>query len=264
MLNEQASDQPFWLTWFNESLEKLKSENSELSEVQLAEKINLPRATLNRLYREKPSKINLETLLKVSLATKNVLELEKALNSYEAGLGTTINQAILGGIQPTDREFTTKELEDKLRSPSLFVTYVLSKADDGISLHVLESILGTEANKAVSELINLELIDEIDGRAVAKNKKSISRSFEHIKHHLSTYAHFYRPEHVGRERNYIQSQTQTLNAEGIKALQSAHRELHQKVRQIVKDQSFRGTIPAFSVSFCDTFTHYKLDNKGDK
>ena len=38
MLNEQASDQPFWLTWFNESLEKLKSENSELSEVQLSRK----------------------------------------------------------------------------------------------------------------------------------------------------------------------------------------------------------------------------------
>ena len=51
-----------------------------------------------------------------------------------------------------------------------------------------------------------------------ENKKSISRSFEHIKHYLSTYAHFYRPEYVGRERNYIQSQTQTLNAEGIRAL----------------------------------------------
>ena len=65
------------------------------------------------------------------------------MNSYEAGLGTTINQEFLG-VQPNDREFTSKELEDKLRSPSLFVTYVLSKADDGISLHVLESILGTE------------------------------------------------------------------------------------------------------------------------
>ena len=122
----------------------------------------------------------------------------------------------MGEFSQNDREFTSKELEDKLRSPSLFVTYVLSKADDGISLHVLESILGTEATKAVSELIKLELIDEIDGIIRIENKKSISRSFEHIKHHLSTYAHFYRPEHVGRERNYIQSQTQTLNAEGLR------------------------------------------------
>ena len=264
VLSENVNERPFWLSWFQDSLERLKAENIGLSEVQLAEKIKVPRATLNRLYREKSSKPNLETLLKVALATSNNANLESALNSFETGLGTTIQQAISVGLDVIHRDFSDRELENKLKDPNLFITYILSKTEAGIETVTLESILGKDARHAIEELISLNLIERNIDTVKAKSTKNLTRSFEHIKTHLITYASFYRPEHVGKNRNYVQSQTELLNDEGLKALQNTHREFHQKIRQIFGNENFRGKTPAFSVAFCDTFTNYKYDELGKK
>lgn len=85
------------------------------------------------------------------------------------------------------------------------------------------------------------------------------RSFESIKHHLTTYAEFYKPHHVGTGRNYVHSLTNSLNTEGINALQAAHKIMHETVKDIMRNEKFAGNIPAFSVAFCDTFTDINFD-----
>ena len=55
------------------------------------------------------------------------------------------------------------------------------------------------------------------------------------------------------------SLTNSLNDEGIKAVQEANKILHETVKDVMRNPKFAGNIPTFSVAFCDTFTDINFD-----
>ena len=87
----------------------------------------------------------------------------------------------------------------------------------------LLKVLGDTGPKAMRTLLDQGLVIQKDDRYFLKSEGTLVRSFGSIKHHLNTYARFYKTEHVGKERNYVHSLTNGLNQEGIRKAREAHK-----------------------------------------
>lgn len=141
----------------------------------------------------------------------------------------------------------------------------MASNDQGISKKTLLHILGNKALTAMNGLITRNLAYEQNDIYKINNSVNLIRSFESARHHLITYADYYKPHHAGTGRNYVISLTSSLNDEGIKAVQEANKRLHEELKNIMRDPKFEGKTPTFSVAFCDTFTDISFDsNDGGK
>lgn len=126
-------------------------------------------------------------------------------------------------------------------------------------IFVLKHILGAKAIPAINGLISRGLAYEDNDTLKLHNAVNLIRSFESAKHHLATYAEFYKPHHAGTGRNYVISMTSSLNDKGIKAHQEAFKKLHETLIKIYRDPELQGETPSFGVAFCDTFTDVNFD-----
>ena len=86
-----------------------------------------------------------------------------------------------------------------------------------------------------------------------KNQGIIVRDFINFKHHLPTYSKYYQPNHVGKKRNYCHSLTEGLNQNGLTKILKAHKDFHDKCKEILREPGNHGEIPYFSVAYCDSF-----------
>ena len=227
----EMSNQEAWTDIFKKCLCDLKEKNSKLSISQLATKVNVARSTLSDHINSKAgaTKPNLENYIKVILESGNVAMFFEALSAYDENLS------------------------------------ILASHDKGISLKALANILGNKAQTAMSALIARGLAFEDNKIFKVNNPTFLIRSFESIKHHLTTYADYYKPHHAGTGRNYAFSLTGSLNAEGIKANQLAYKVFHETIKDNMRNPVFLFYTPTFSVAFCDTFTdiNFDPDNKGE-
>ena len=251
-----------WESIFSYSLKKLKNESHHLSESQLAKKINIPRATLNRLFNSDYSKPQVDTFIKIIVGAGLDKYLKTALNNFDSGFGNSIYEAMKIGLTQKHIQMTSQELEDALEDPTLFICYILSKSSSGITKMQLTNVLGQKGLSAAEKLQQYKLVKINEGKVVATSEGNLLRSFSHIKVHLPTYAKYYKKEHVGKSRNYVHTLTEGLSKEGLKQLHLAHKEFHNKIQTIIRNPQYQGAIPAFSVAFCDSFTTKDFDALG--
>lgn len=242
-----------WSESIRECLDRFKQRYPRLSEGQIARKIGLPQSTLNRIVND-PAKPRLDTVIKIVLNTGNGDKLSDVLNDYDNRLGDKIKNAIAAADRADNINVTPAEVEEILNDPDLFVAHLLCQSQNGITKGVLVGVLGTNGLEAVDKLIGHGLVERRNDRYFSTKVGHVVRSFDHIKRHLSTYAKFYKPSHVGRDRNYVHSHTDFLTKEAIAKLQEAHREFSSKVIDILDDKRNQGDLPVFSVGFMDTFT----------
>lgn len=261
------SNQEAWTDIFKKCLCDLKEKNSKLSISQLATKVNVARSTLSDHINSKTgaAKPNLDNYIKVILESGNVAMFFEALSAYDENLSKHLKNVLSVSSTEKNATIATEELETTLEDRSLFVAYILASNDKGISIRALSHILGNKAQTAMNGLIARNLAFEDGAYFKVKNPTILIRSFESIKHHLTTYADYYKPHHAGTGRNYVVSLTSSLNDEGIKAVQEANKVLHETLKNIMRNPKFEGNTPAFSVAFCDTFTdiNFDPDNKGE-
>jgi len=263
----EMSNQDQWTDIFKKCLTDLKEKNAKLSISQLASKINVARSTLSDHINSKPgaTKPNLDNYIKVILESGNVSMFFEALAAYDESLSKNLKEVLKISATKNNAAIATEELETILDDRSLFIAYILASNENGITLRALNHILGNKAQTAINTLIARGLGFEENRTFKLHNPTYLIRSFEGIKHHFSTYAEFYKPHHVGTGRNYAMSLTNSLNTEGIKAVQEANKILHETVKEIMRNPKYAGNIPTFSVAFCDTFTDINFDpeNKGE-
>lgn len=249
-----------WDKIIGKSLADLRSKFPKFSEKQIAEKINIPRATLNRLFNE-PAKPRLDTLIKVIIASGNSEYLQSAIDTFDDDLGKSLRKIFQVSLTEKNKTMMDPELEDFLTNRELFVAYVLASLKNGIDKIHLVDALGGKGLEAMGRLIDKGLVEESDEKFHLKDKKTFVRSFQSVKDHLGTYASFYRVDHVGHERNYVHSLTEGLNKKGIKAIQDIHRRFHAELQECMRKDEFQGEIPVFSVAFCDSFTSLDTDKE---
>jgi hypothetical protein len=263
----EMSNQEAWTDIFKKCLCDLKEKNSKLSISQLASKVNVARSTLSDHINSKTgaTKPNLDNYIKVILESGNVAMFFEALSAYDENLSKHLKNILSVSTTKKNAAIATEELETTLEDRSLFLAYILASNDKGISIKTLAHILGNKAQTAMNALIARDLAFEDSKVFKVNNPTFLIRSFESVKHHLTTYADYYKPHHAGTGRNYAVSLTGSLNTEGIKAVQEANKVLHQTVKDIMRNPVFEGNTPTFSVAFCDTFTdiNFDPDNNGE-
>lgn len=259
----EMSHQDQWTEIFKKCLTDLKEKNAKLSISQLASKINVARSTLSDHINSKAgaTKPNLDNYIKVILESGNVSMFFEALSAYDENLAKGLKNTLKVSSTEKNAMIATDELEALLEDRSLFIAFILASNEMGIKKNALEHILGSKALPAMNSLISRGLAFD-DGKAYKLyDSINLIRSFESAKHHLYTYAEFYKPHHVGTGRNYVISMTSSLNEKGLAATQEAYKVLHETLKNIYRNSEMQGETPSFAVGFCDTFTDINFDPK---
>ncbi len=248
-----------WEEILSKCITDLKDKYPRLNDGQIADKIDIPRATFNRIKNEQKLP-RLDNLIKVIIGSGNTGILSDAIALLDKGLGQKLKGALSVALQEENKILANVELESLLENRDVFVAYLLADMPKGTDKIQLVEVLGNSGLEAIKSLIKKEIAEERNDRFYLKTQGTLIRSFDSIKHHLNTYSRFYKTEHVGKERNYAHSLSDGLNTQGIKKVQEAHRRLHEELQKIYRDENNRGDIPSFSVAFCDTFTSIDSEN----
>ena len=242
-----------WEEILGKCISDLKQRHPRLSDAQIADSIDIRRSTFNRIKNEGKFP-RLDNLIKIVIGSGNSEILAEAIALLDEGLGKSLKSALSVALNEKNQILTSSELEQLFEDRTLFVAYLLADMPNGTSKEQVVEVLGNSGLHSIAKLIKKEILKEEFGRYFVVNRGVLIRSFDSIKHHLNTYSKFYKPEHVGQERNYAHSLTDGLNKAGLKKVQEAHRRLHEELQNIYRDEANKGNIPSFSVAFCDTFT----------
>lgn len=249
-----------WEELLSKCITDLKDRYPRLNDGQIADKIDIPRATFNRIKNEQKLP-RLDNLIKVVIGSGNSEILSEAISLLDKGLGEAMKQTLSVTLQEENKILANEELETLLDNRDVFVAYLLADMPNGTDKTQLVEVLGNSGLEAIKTLFNKGVVKEENERFFLNKNGTLVRSFDSVKHHLSTYARFYKTEHVGKERNYALSLTDGLSKEGLKKVQDAHRRFHQELQNIYRDETNRGDIPSFSVAFCDTFTSIESEQQ---
>jgi hypothetical protein len=248
-----------WQEVFDHCLKTLRDRYPNYSEGQLADISGIPRATLNR-QKNHPSKPSLENYFRAlsSLGDPKLIEIGLAL--YDESPGSPMKKVIEVSLMEGKKKFVQIDLERLFENRDIFIAYLLASQNSGATFDQIQNVLGSPAQDSINILLKKDLIKEDNRKYFVDGENILIRSFESIKYHLNSYARYYKTEHVGKEMNYIHSLSEGLNREGQKNLHELHKKFHNEVQTLMRDPKNIGDIPAFSVSFCDTFT--TLNNGG--
>lgn len=253
-----------WDEFVKKSVSDLKAKYPSLNLSQIAVKINLNRSTLTRVINE-GIKPQLDNYIKIINGSGNGHMINQALSAYDDTLMTSTQNHIQVAITEKNKNMTTPEFEDVLDDRDNFIAYLLASRSTGTYEAEVTHVLGAKGLGALKFLVSKGILkEEAEVFSPANGDEILVRSFESIKRHLKTYAEHYKVEHVGKERNYTHSLTEGLSVEGIKNVQALHRKFHSDLKDVMRNENNLGSIPMFSVAFCDTFTaiDFEQNNKG--
>ena len=187
--------------------------------------------------------------------------LNSAISFHDDKLAKSLNTALSVSLNEKNKILENDRLEQILKDEDVFVSYIMASVSNGLPLHAFTSVLGEKAKEALHVLLESKIVEEVENNTYKViNNGALIRSFSSIKHHISTYAKHYKVGHVGKNRNYIHSLSDGLNTQGISKVQELHKEFHEKLQQVYRNDFFKGEIPSFSIAFCDTFTSIELDH----
>ena len=243
---------PRWQVVLEQCLLDLKTTYSRLSDVQIANKINIPTSTFSRMNKEM-KRPQLETLLKLIVGSGNTHRLSEAMEDFDADIAKILEKA-KESTKNIGHKHLKRDVETLFQNSDVYITYLLSLVQGGVSLDRLINVLGNSAHQALKVLQESELIIFNGSAYKALTIENFQSSFALIHRHLPSLVKFYKPEHIGRRRNYIQLLTEGMNADGVIKLQALHEEYYQKALTLMRAQENKGSIPMFHVALCDSFT----------
>jgi hypothetical protein len=236
-----------WSAIVSKCMSDLKALYPRANDSGIAVKIGMTAPTFNRLK-------SLENVVKIVLGSGNKAILPQAVSFIDEKLAENFDEIMAVSLKEKNAILNNKEIESLLQDQDIFVTYLLASCECGTTKNQISNILGKSGLTSIEKLLSNNLIKDEDGRISVMTDGILVRSFESIKAHLSTYARFYKPNHVGQKRNYVHSLSSGLNRKGIEKGQELHREFHEKMQALYRDENYKGEIPMFSVGFCDSFT----------
>ena len=238
-------------------LNDLKEKYPRYNASQIADEIGIARATFNRINNSKKLP-RLANILKLLIGSGNSAMLEKAMALHDKELAPLLKSTMTVSFEQENKIVFDEMLEKLFEDRDIFVTYMLASSNDGVSKENLINVLGNIGLEAVATLLDKSVIYELDGVYKTTSDAMVVRSFDSVKKHLSTYARFYKTEHVGMNWNYVHSYSNGRNLQGVEKIRDIHRRYHKEIQDAFNDKALEGDIPYFSVGFCDSFTSIDL------
>jgi hypothetical protein len=142
------------------------------------------------------------------------------------------------------------ELNRLLVQENTAIIYNLSCLGAGVSEETAQKLFGVSGLEALESLSSKGFIKKEEDRFKGQYD-NISASFEAVKAQLGFFSKLYKPQNVGKKKNYAFIITQKMSHDGIIEAQEAYREFHTRIRNI-KDRN-PGENDHFMVGFMDNF-----------
>ena len=242
-----------WSEILSKCLSDLRNRYPEESDTSLAEHIGLSRATYNRIKNEK-NLPRIDNIIKIIIGSGNIDFLSTALSFHSKDLAETIGNVLEVALKEKQKISPSVALQRKLKDSDYFISYLLCSMSKGVSIKVVKEIIGSKAENIISDFLDFDLIFCHNDKYHLKASGVTVRRFDEFKSHITTYAKYYSPQHVGKKRNYCHSLTEGMNQTGLDKVREAHKKLHQECQSILRDSKYHGDIPYFTIAYCDSFS----------
>lgn len=157
-------------------------------------------------------------------------------------------------VDDQDREYFTNE--------SYFLILNLAYTNAGTTDDEVTYELGMRGLERLNELVERGLVTkDTNGRYFGTNNK-FKLSFADTKKRIELAMNHYRLEEAGAMHNWMSFQTESINAEGLKALKKLNQKhFNERKDQIFYNPMYNGDIKVYSASVSSTFLSYT--EKGD-
>ena len=218
-----------------------KQKNPSFNETTISKKMDIPPTTFNRLINGH-SKPTVRTLLKLS----------QFIPELKSLLPDEILKVFKVTMERENSDYVGETLETLLSDENIFLCWMLTFSDKGVTADEIRNHLGQAGVKAVKTLEKNNILAKNDSgyyKVKEKNKYAIF-SFRLIKAHFLFLAKQYEPDNI--KRNYICYKMSFLNEKAKKELIQIHQSFHNKVQRFMDDEKNKGDEPVFSISCSDT------------
>ena len=218
-----------------------KQKNPSFNETTISKKMDIPPTTFNRLVNGH-SKPTVRTLLKLS----------QFIPELKSLLPEEILKVFKVTMKRENSEYVGETLETLLSDENIFLCWMLTFSDKGVTVDEIRNHLGQAGVKAVKTLEKNNILEKNDSgyyKVKEKNKYAIF-SFRLIKAHFLFLAKQYEPDNI--KRNYICYKMSFLNEKAKKELIQIHQSFHNKIQRFMDDEKNKGDEPVFSISCSDT------------
>ncbi len=216
-----------------------RRKNPRVSESSISKKIGISQTTFNRLINgySTPS-------------VKNFLKLLQYIPELKKALPIEISQT-LKVISKTEQEQHIEGiLETLLSDKYIFLCWILSFAEKGITTEEIKKRFGQQGLTALETLVkkNIILKNESNSYKVSTETKDVILSADLMKSHLMFLVEQYNPDNLNSTLHCLVG---SLNESGTMDLITAHWEFHKKVQKIMNNKYNKGDTLVFSTACSD-------------
>jgi hypothetical protein len=236
-----------------EMVESYLDKNPYLTMNAFAKKSGVGATTLRRVVglvtKSEPAP---HTILNIVSYIHKEKKLSRLLTVVDGPIGETLNRCF-ASFTEEDKYTFSNDLNHYLKDKDNYLIYKLSANRRGTTRIEIVELLGQLGNEKLNALIDLELLEEIEGEVHAK-EKNFSLDIGIAKKHLPEVVKFYKPEELDRGQNIFYNLSETVNEEAIVQIKKIQKDAVQKIYAIMTDVSYEGDIPYFALNLADTMT----------
>ena len=130
-----------WEGILSKCLLDLKNMYPKYTDFQMAQKLDIPRATYNRIKNSKNTVPRIDNIIKLLIASNNMDLLSNGVSLVDENLGEKLEIALDVSMKEKNKKFVSVELEQVFEDRDLFVTYLLSSNKHGSSLEIVKDVI---------------------------------------------------------------------------------------------------------------------------
>ena len=154
-------------------------------------------------------------------------------------------------------------LTEKLKNPVKYIIYKLASNDEGVCKEKVLDLFGNYGASQLKALVQENLVVE-DGEAYFARVANFCLMNEVFVEHFKATADFIKPENVTNSPKNLSplftNYSSGLNKKGYSEILKIQRQALRKIREVMVDQKFKGSIPSFYLSAVDTLDSKSADD----
>lgn len=230
--------------------------NPNLTLVNVEDKTSVPHSTLRRIMNLKGN-LQPEAVIKIYRALGFDQDLFKYMKEFHPDIASVMSMKSTHNreydfIKDEDREFFTSE--------DYYLIINLAYSTSGTSIEEVTYHMGQIGTQRLEDLLKKGLIVKNENDRFVGKYGDYQLGFADTKKGVEMALKYYRLEESGGINNWLSFQTESLNAEGLKALKILQQKhFNERKEQIFNNSMYSGNLKAYSATVSSTFLAYSDD-----
>ena len=234
-------------------IDSFLEKNPKMSLQIVEDKTGVPCSNLRRIISLKGNP-QPESAIKIFLALGFDNELIKYMKEFHPEIATAM---ALKNSHNQEYDFVSETHREYFISDDYYLLINLAYTTNGTNEEEVSYELGRKGVERLQELLQIGIIEKnINGQYTGK-LKNYKLSFSDTKKRIELAMRFYRLEEAGKVNNWMSFQTESLNAEGLKALKILQQKhFNERKEEILNNPLYNGNLKVYSATVSSTFLAY--------